>query len=335
MKKYDYDMSKLVKLPDIMAHEFEVRQDDIDRAVSNLLLLNAKETTFDEGKKAQLGDIVKVSYVAYELDKNGSVLQENGENVVFDEAENLPIYLGAQLSYEELEKEIVGMSVGENKKIRFSFPTNNLLYSEQKVLFDITVNGFLVAPRYNDAFAKECAGAVHTDSTEKLEEHIFTNMLLCKIHELLNEKTVILSYPRKEYGQMKQFVENTFKQSVEDIDSSYPTMSADEDIKRSMCAEMIFYALRDMIGKSVQPTEKEIEEYREKQINELAKSYVSTDETKALSEARKEIERLGEIYTYEHLMYEKIDNALVKMVRAKKIPSTLKYVWKNNLSKRG
>ena len=326
MKKYDYDMSKLVELPDIMAHEFEVPQDDIDRAVSTLLLLNAKESMHNEGKKAQLGDIVKVSYVEYLVDENGSVVQENGENVVLDKAENEPVYLGAQLSYEDLEKEIVGMSVGESKKIRFSFPTNNLLDAEQKVIFDITVNGFLTAPQYNDIFAKECD--IHAESTEKLEEHIFVNNLLCKIDEFL-EETVILTYPQKEYEQMKRFVENMFRQSVEDIASNYPYMSADEYIKKSMRAEMIFYALRDMIGENVIPTEKEIEEQREKQINELAKSYISTEN---LSEAKKEMERLGEIYTYETLMYEKIDNALVKMVRVKRIPSTLKYAWKNNLS---
>ena len=215
-----------------------------------------------------------------------------------EELRTLGFYMGKFIylmdAYEDLEKEIVGMSVGESKKIRFSFPTNNLLDAEQKVIFDITVNGFLTAPQYNDIFAKECD--IHAESTEKLEEHIFVNNLLCKIDEFL-EETVILTYPQKEYEQMKRFVENMFRQSVEDIASNYPYMSADEYIKESMRAEMIFYALRDMIGENVIPTEKEIEEHREKQINELAKSYISTEN---LSESKKEMERLGEIYTYEN-----------------------------------
>ncbi len=327
--KYQYDMSEYVILPSYRGHKVEISRDELQNSIDSYILSTAVAS-----KKTicMTGDVVYVTYFGYKLDEDGEILYENGKPVIFDEGDS-GVYLGARLFLEEFEKGIAGMKIGDIKEVYVTFPED---YFEEelageRVIFEIILNSIYEPPVYNDDFVKKFF--TEYDSTASFENALKNEYALSELWAYIDENTVILSYPEKEYNAIateleeleKEFLENYSKELDEYIEETYG-MTRDEYIKSNMKAEMIYYAIAQAEG--IVPTDDELKAERNSLIEHYIDYYTEqgVDYREAVLKAQEFVDALGTGYVYDNVIYEKIDEKLTGLASVTETPATYKSV---------
>ena len=283
-------------------------------------------------RECQLGDVITASYKGYHIDENDKIVIENGKEKIFDESDSSSFYIGSHLAIEDFEKGLLGMTVGVEKEIYATFPTDYEASSDlagKKVLFKVTIKSFFKAPTYDNEFVSKYFSAFK-DTTE-FEEGLRKEYLLSKIYDYISDNAQIISYPKAEYKaaekQLKD-IEGTWVQNYGmTLDKYILTtygMTRDEYIKSNMKTEMIFYALRNEIGSSVIPSKTEIAAEKESMIKYYKDYYINNEkltENAASTTAVEFVETLGEAYIYENVLYNKIDEVITGLVESVSVPA--------------
>ena len=294
-----------------------------------------------KNKICEKGDVLTASYTGYFVDENGEIVKENGEDKTFDTSVNSPFFIGSHLAIDDFEKGLVGMTLGEEKDIYATFPNDYEAMPSlagKRVLFKVKIKSYYTPPSYNDEFVKNYFNGFET--VDEFEESLMKEYIREKVYDFIDKNAQALKYPSKEYEMANEQLEEVAKPFIEQygmtvdeyIESNY-SMTRDEYIKANMKTEMIFYALRHMIGTDAVPTETEIAIERQKLIDQYTRDYMM-DEDLAQSQAKKKaseyVEALGENYIYENVMYSKIDEIIPNQVKTNLIPSEKEYVWEIN-----
>ena len=286
----------------------------------------------------EAGDVVLASYTGYYLDDNGNIVQENGKDKTFDTSDNSSFYIGSNLAIKDFEDGLVGMSIGVEKDIIATFPSDyaaDKSLAGKKVLFKVKVKSMYKPPVYNDAFVKSYFSTFQT--TKEFEEALMKEYVLTLVYDYISNNSQVIKYPEPEYEaaneQLEEIAETWMQNYSMTLDAyimSTYGMTRDAYIKSNMKTEMIFYSLRNMIGTPAIPTEVEIAAMREKLINDYKTQYMQENgltESAALQAANEFVEALGDVYVYEQVMYEKIDDIIPTQVQTKLIESTLDYIF--------
>ena len=324
--KYQYDMGEYITLPEYNGQRIEIKQDDVQRRIDNYILEYAKKTN---KTICMIGDVVDISYIGYELDENGKILNDGGKTVVFDERESFGIYLGSSLAHKELEDGIIGMAIGEQRDIYVTMPSD---YAQsdlagKRVLFDVFLIGVYEPSLYNDAFVSENFDGYKT--VEELEKAIIMEM----VYSYLSENAEVIKYPEKEYAEL----ENQLKDSEKDfekengisldkyIENVYGK-TRDEYIKDQIKNTMVIYTLAQLEGFA--PTNDELVNEKKELVAYYKSYYVSkgANEKEALKNANEVVNALGISYLYENVVSRLLDQRMLELVEIDKKPGTYKSV---------
>ena len=332
--KYDYDMSTLITLTPFLTHEFEVEEDAIKAAISSYLMQFASAST---KTTCGIGDVVLCAYIGYYIDENGNIVQENGKDKTFDSSSNSAFYIGSNLAIADFENGIAGMAIGEVKDIYATFPSDYQAedLAGKRVLFRVTLNSIYDAPEYNDAFVQSYFPTFQT--TKEFEDALMKEYILDRVYDYIDSNAVVIEYPKAEYDRANSELEdiaddflNGYGISIDNYLMYNYGMTRDEYIKSNMKTEMIFYYLRQLLGKKVNPGVDELIAKRESLIEEYKNQYISSNgmsEKDALASATEFVDALGGDYIFEEVMYEKIDDFIANVVITKVIESEREYCW--------
>ena len=138
----------------------DVTDKEIDEAVQRIADQNRPYAAKAEGAKAESGDRVTVSF-------KGTI---NGTPFEGGTSENIPVVIGSNTFIPGFEEQLIGMSVGETRTLKLSFPKNygNQTLAGQPAEFETTAT-LIEAPQatvVDDEFAK----TLGLESLDKLKE---------------------------------------------------------------------------------------------------------------------------------------------------------------------
>ena len=331
-KKYDYDMSQYIILPNYKDYEAKISLDQMQRVIDNYIMEYAVKS---KRQSCMLGDVVNVSYTGYHIDENGEILYEDGKPVIFNEGESFGVYLGSHMAVEDFENGIVGMKIDDIKDIYVTMPSDYFEESlaGKRVVFEVILNAIYEAPIYNNSFVS--AYFPEYTNTYDFEEYLKTELVLDVVYEYIQNNAVILSYPEKEYNKMaeelKKSEEGFLAQNGITIDAYLELqygMTREQYIKQQMKREMIFYAIAQ--AENVEITSQMLTNERASLISyykEYYKSYGLSD-SQALSSAKALVDDLGEGYIYENVLFEQVDGLVPHLVKTVEKPLTYESITK-------
>ena len=267
-------------------------------------------------KVTKPGDVVLVSYKAYLVDENNSIiLDENGKETPFDKGDSSTFFLGSKLAIDDFENGLTGILLYQETSFYATFPEDYIEeeYQNKKALFQVTINGLYEAPVYNNDFIK----TVFSDfaNTQEFEESLKKEYLKENILNYIVEKAEIIKYPVAEYNMIKNDIDASaasFKEyygyTFEEYVKKLGHESIDAYIKSNMKSEMIYYTLAKKLN--VTPTTEMLTNEKESLISLYKSLYMEQqgyDEKTALSTAQQFVENLGETYIYENVMYNLVE----------------------------
>ena len=138
----------------------DVTDKEIDEGVQRIADQNRPYAAKGEGAKAESGDRVTISF-------KGTI---NGTPFEGGTSENIPVVIGSNSFIPGFEEQLIGMSVGETRTLKLSFPNNygNQTLAGQPAEFETTAT-LIEAPQetvVDDEFAK----TLGLESLDKLKE---------------------------------------------------------------------------------------------------------------------------------------------------------------------
>jgi len=138
----------------------DVTEKEIDEGVQRIADQNRPYAAKGEGAKAENGDRVTISF-------KGTI---NGTPFEGGTSENIPVVIGSNSFIPGFEEQLIGMSVGETRTLKLSFPKNygNQTLAGQPAEFETTAT-LVEAPQetvVDDEFAK----TLGLESLDKLKE---------------------------------------------------------------------------------------------------------------------------------------------------------------------
>jgi trigger factor len=138
-----------IKGVEVAVEKFKVKEETIDREVKMLRRRQAKTRSTEAGTKAASGHLAALSHTA----------SVDGKDLPQMNVSEMTVNLGENEIFEDLEKAILGMSVGESKSVSIKIPETNQdpEITGKNVLFNLTLNDLkhMDVPELNDDFAKE------------------------------------------------------------------------------------------------------------------------------------------------------------------------------------
>ncbi|MBQ7907668.1 MAG: FKBP-type peptidyl-prolyl cis-trans isomerase [Clostridia bacterium] len=287
-------------------------------------------------RQVGLGDIVTVSYKGYNLDASGNIAKnDKGEDDIFDENDSAAFFVGSHLAIDDFENALVGMLLGkENKKLfEATFPEDysDDAFKGKTVKFEVTVNDIYVAPVYDDAFIKKYYYAEHGYQTvAEFEEALINQYAVAYVWNLIDKDVKIIEYPAAEY--------NTAMAELSEIESTFETqygitldkylqeeydMTREEYVKSNLKTEMIYYTVSQI--ESIYPSDAELKREREYLIDYYKNYYMqnsSMNADTALTTATEFVDNLGDLYVYEDVLFDLVEDHFLKSCTIEKVDRT-------------
>lgn len=282
-------------------------------------------------KKTEPGDVVLVSYEAFLVDENNSIiLDDKGNETPFDKGSSSSFFLGSHLAIDDFENGLTGILLYEEVSFYATFPDDYFeeKYQNKKALFEVTINDLYEAPIYNNEYIKVAFSEFNT--TAEFEASLKKEYLKEKILNYIFENAEVIKYPDAEYKLIKDDIDaskESFKEyygiTFEEYVKEQGHESIDAYIKSNMKSEMIYYALSKKLN--VTPTKEMLINEKESLIGLYKSLYMEQnklDEKTALETAQQFVENLGEFYIYENVMYNLVEMELYQNTESKETERT-------------
>lgn len=212
---YDYDLSEYVKLAEKdyigikrdVQEKSTVTEKEIDKQVKTEL--EAAKTTKEIKKgKAKKGDTVGLDYTG----------RINGKTFDGGTAKGSSVELGSGSMIDGFEDGIIGMNVGDTKKLNLRFPEkypNNAKLSGKKVVFTIKLNSITknytpsvasyIKEKTNYKTVKEYRTAVKKQILKRKDETALSKVKQ-SLWSKVEAKAKVKKYPDKELSQMQDSI---------------------------------------------------------------------------------------------------------------------------------
>ncbi len=291
--------------------ETKVSDEDVEKAIQNLLERNAKYEP--EDKEIEIGDTVKIKY---------HITAETGE----EEEDVFEAVIGAGTLRKELEDALIGKKKGDKVKVE-----NIDLIDEQgnpkgKATVEIEVLEVMkkIVPEFNDEFVKEIGLAENVEEAKKkikedLEKELeaikrreIEQKIIDKLAEeydfpvpesLVNAETEFLA---QEYA--KQLESYGIKPNKEMIEAALENLK--QTAEKNVRISFVFNKIAEK--ENIQVSDEELNE----EIQKLAQAYQTTPET-----LRKYLEEQGTIDTIRfNILRKKVLDLLIEKANIKEIP---------------
>ena len=331
-KRYDYDLSKYVKLGQYEGLEYEqedrtVTDEDV-RAEIDLML----EYESERVEKTE-GTVKKDSVV--NIDYEGSVDGETREEMT---AEDQDVDIADSGMIPGFAEGLVGHKVGEEFDLPVTFPDpylNDESLSGKPAVFKIKINCLVeeVVPEYNEEYVKE-----HTEyeTVEEYEASVRADLEASKneeaddieqgqIFQQILDNSEILEYPEKEMAERKEAMIQEYKDYAEmygmeyseflemflGLDEESFDQQADEVIKNTVKQELVLYALAKELD--IKVSDKEYSDFLDGLLEDEGLDRESFEE-----ETGQTIDEYAEDYNlYESYLYQLVMEKLMEMSVAK------------------
>lgn len=154
---------------------------------------------------------------------------------------------------------------------------------------------------YNDEFVKKY---FDSSTVAEFEEKWAETEARRKFHEYLKENTKFISFPQKEYEQIRKEIlkkaedfQKYFGMSFDDYIENILKTTLTDYIQEQMKEEMLILALADKEG--IKPTYEMVEKEMEKLISDISSQYIEQDECtekEAISRAEAKFENQSGLY---------------------------------------
>jgi trigger factor len=207
-------IKKFEALP-VQKEILEIPDDRISTILENIRGNQAETVTVFEDRALSQGDIAVIDF-------KGLI---NGEPLPNGAAEGHLLEIGAGQFIEGFEEGLVGMKIGENRKVNLKFPEgyHEATLSGQPVVFDTTLKGIKkkVLPEINDDLAKKVGEyqsldalktAIRNDIQESEQRRIHEDMRNSLIKALVESNP--LEVPKTLVAEQKQALVEDFKDKL-------------------------------------------------------------------------------------------------------------------------
>ena len=189
-------------------------EEEIEKAVQNVLESNATDRTYEEGV-IELGDTANIDFEG----KINGVAFEGGTSKGYN------LKLGGGGFIKGFEDGLVGKKVGETVELNLKFPddyknssTGELSeHAGKDVIFTVTINYFnrSIVPELTDAFVKEYCTVYKVETVSELKEYLEKQLVLNKklsaIWQTLLDSTEI-TYNKGEVAGLVEQMKNQYVQ---------------------------------------------------------------------------------------------------------------------------
>lgn len=186
--------------------EVKVRKKDVEKVLQNLQKKEAKLSP--KQGKTEKGDWVEIDF---EGSKNGIILEKL-------KSKNHPVLIGDNALLPDFEKEIIGISAGEEKEFDLKFPEdyNEKDLADEKIHFKVKILKIqkVELPEINDEFIKRISGG-----TDK------------KLEDLKKDiKTALIK--QREYEENLRREGEVIKQVTEQAEVEIPRVLIDDEVEQ-------------------------------------------------------------------------------------------------------
>ncbi len=283
-------------------------------------------------KIIEKGDVVDVSFKGYHIDEEGNIAKdENGKRVEpFSESNNERFFIGSKLAIDDFENNMIGQTVGKEFSFYATFPEDyhDQDLAKEKVLFYVTIKKVNTAPTYNNDFVK----AIFPDygTTASFEAELKKDYVMNAMFTYVLDNTKFLEYPKAEYNEIKASIEES-AESFEEyygytfdeyVKNAY-NMTRDEYIKSQMKTEMVYYSIAKLEG--IEPTPEMLTNEETELITYYKTMYMAEQgysESDALATAEEFVSNLGDIYIYENVLYDLVEEFLYTNANVEEVEKT-------------
>ena len=312
--RYQYNMSEYVSLPSYSTHSAEIELDRVTREIDMLLMENSQ---LSDRKICVMSDVVEIVYTGYLLDENGQIKVENGKELTFDQSDEYLVYLGSSLALAELERGIVGMTVGEIKEIYVTLPPD---YSDeelqgQAVMYEVILNAVYDVPVYNNSFIKKVFSDLNT--TAEYEDYLKKSFVLEELYEIIKSGAEIIKMPELEHQKLEKElldsedgIKEKYNMTLDEYLEKEYSMTRDEYINKKIRSDMVLYALAEREG--VEVTLELLKKERARLVNYYRAYYKAhgASDTDARTKAIALVDDMGDYYVYEAVMSELLNRQM-------------------------
>ncbi|MBE6663754.1 MAG: hypothetical protein E7602_04540 [Ruminococcaceae bacterium] len=283
-------------------------------------------------KVIEKGDVVDVSFKGYYIDEEGNIKKdENGKRVEpFSQADNEKFFIGSKLAIDDFENNMIGQTVGKEFSFYATFPEDyhDEDLAKKKVIFYATINKVNTAPTYNNDFVKLIFPDYST--TASFEAELKKDYVMNAMFTYVLDNTKFLEFPKAEYNEIKDSIEasaESFEEYYgytfdEYVKNAY-NMTRDEYIKSQMKTEMVYYSIAKAEG--IEPTPEMLTNEKTELITYYKTTYMADqgyDEKTALSTAEEFVANLGDIYIYENVLYDLVEEFLYTNAKVTEVEKT-------------
>ncbi len=314
-KRFSYSVNIEV-IPDIELKEYkgieiktidvDVTDEMVDKRIEEIRLSRAELRPITEDRAAREKDIVIVDYVTIvdgkELDK-GNV-------------KNHLIELGKGRFHPDFEKEIIGLSVGEEKEFTISFPEDfsNKELAGKDVTFKVKLNEIKekVLPELTDEFAKEVSEEIssveelRTKVREEIEKEIKerkkdheTREVIKKLidmHEIEAPPSMVERAIQIRLNELETMLrQKGYSLSSSSIDMEELKASLKSEVEEQVKGRLILEAIAEKEGVEVtdEDIDREMEEVSKRtgQAKDVIKQIYSSSNTSMLSDLKDRLRR--------------------------------------------
>jgi len=279
------DLTKLK----VKKNEVKVEDGQVEKVIEDIRAMRATESKVD--RAAKMGDVVKIDFNVY----RDGVPIENGKS------QNYPLKLGENRFIPGFEEQVVGLSVGEEKEFKLTFPDT---YHEKTLAgkpheFKVKVNEVaeVILPEVTDEFAKEISGGkfetvsamkegvkenVRQEEENKEDKRVESVMLEEAVKACDFEELPEMLVHEEIHRMMHELEDNIAKQGLQFTDYLTSLKKTPDELEHEMepAAEMrvktSILAREIYLSEKMEVTPDELD----KEISEIAKAYPDNPKVK-------------------------------------------------------
>ena len=280
--------------------DIEVSEDEINEELENIAK-SMSETKVSQKETLENGDIAIIDFTGY----------VDGEKMENGSATEYPLEIGSNSFIPGFEEQLIGMKVGETKRIKVKFPENygSKELAGKEAEFDITLHEIQekVPAEINDDLAKKYLNDENAD-LEKLKEYVKES--------IINRKKAEIYKPKKE-----EIVECLVKKFEIDL----PEVIVEKEVEVMINNEASKMSPAEI--KELQENPEKIKELREKLLPEAKDRVKLTFIIDAIAKAENvdvSDEELSQILYYEALMQGQNPQDVIKYYQENNLLPVLK-----------
>ena len=218
---------------------------EVDTQLKALQKDLAQHRKFSENRPAQQDDIVLIDYEGF---KDGKAFAETGKT------ENFTLKIGAGAISKDFDNQLIGMTPGETKEIKITFPEDffNKALANNEITFQVGLKEIRqeVLPEIDDQFAKKVGQYENLDELKNVLEDNLKQGYAKRVEQELNEQIFSALISKADFEAPDALVDMELEGIIEEAERSFAHRNTSME-KLGISREEIAEKYRDTALKQV------------------------------------------------------------------------------------